>query len=71
MLAHLNGEMTARRMSELVLDEYAGTMPNLTLRIWVAANHRPFELHLENQAQGTFVLLLNGALATMVMPMTP
>ena len=62
---------TDAKMSVLVLDEVTGTMPNLILKSGVAAGHLPFELHLENQAQGTSTSLLDGALGTMPMPTAP
>ena len=62
---------TDAKMSPLVLDEVTGTMPNLILKSGVAAGHLPFELHLENQAQGTSTSLLDGALGTMPMPTAP
>ena len=55
----------------LVLDKDTGTMPNLILRRGVAAGHLPFELHLENQAQGMSTSLLDGTVGTMPMPTAP
>ena len=62
---------TDAKMSALVLDEVTGTMPNLILKSGVAAGHLPFELHLENQAQGTSTSLLDGTVGTMLMHMAP